>query len=143
MYATDRPLRTPTLWRTHGRTLAATLLSTALLLPGTGHAPPAPASPRGPLPVPIRPGAFRPAAEPASERPGARPKAAATDNRSAPEASPPPSAPMNVPVAFGLCGGFTAGLLALALRPRRNPGAGRGAIPAPPNEDLVFGEDRR
>ncbi|MHB1435098.1 MAG: hypothetical protein ACYCPN_04510 [Thermoplasmata archaeon] len=115
MHATDRRLRTRSLWRTHGRTLAATLLGTALMLPGAGPGPgpSAPSPAASSLPAPLRPGPDRPAAE---RTPGG--------NRGAPQASEGSSGPMDPPVAFGLCGGFLAGLLALAMLPGRSPGPG-------------------
>jgi hypothetical protein len=127
MYATDRSFRTPTPWRSYGRTLAATLLGTALVWPGAGAGLPGatPAPPRIPPPLPPVDAHFG--------SPGRRAEPASGANPTPPGAAPPSPAPMNPPVAFGLCGAFLAGLLALALWPRR--------LPAPPSGEPIAGEE--
>ncbi|MFG1529954.1 MAG: hypothetical protein AAFA34_01580 [Thermoplasmata archaeon] len=134
MLATDRSIRTPIPWRTHGRTLAATLLGTVLLVPGmgTGPTPATPAPPGGPHPLPSPPGIDRPAVDSAGGAQGLGAKNGSAVPRNPPGSAPSDPAPMDAPVAYGLCGAFTAGLLALALLPRRSSSPGAGGAPRAP-----------
>jgi|SRR5579875_2115714 len=145
MLATDRPFRSPIPWRTHGRTLAATLLGTVLLVPGTGTgpAPATPAPPGGPHPLPPHPGVARPAADSTGGAFGSRAGNGSVGPRDAPGSGSPDPAPMDPPVAYGLCGAFTSGLLALALLPRRSSGSGKGAGGTPRASALSVAGARR